>query len=216
MKNKIPYNYICLEGNIGAGKTTLAEKLAKDLPCKLVLEGFADNPFLEYFYKDPVRFSFTVELFFLTERHKQLQQALANKELFSEFTLADYSLIKSMLFARNNLIPEEYKLFQKIFQTLSANIPKPDLIVYLHRSVEKIQEHIIARDRPFESQIHNTYLEQIQNVYFDFFKNQTQIPVLILDAENLDFINNENHYREVIHILGNQYQPGLHHIRVLY
>ena len=119
MKKKIPYNYICIEGNIGAGKTTLTTKLANDLGSKLILEQFAENPFLEYFYKEPERYALAVELFFLAERQKQLQATIMNKDLFAEFTLADYSLIKSMLFAKHNLAPDEFALFQRIFTSLS-------------------------------------------------------------------------------------------------
>lgn len=167
---KIPYQYICIEGNIGAGKTTLSKMLAEELNCNLILEKFAENPFLEFFYKDPERHAFTVELSFLTERHKQLQQDLTTGDLFTEFNLADYSLIKSLLFARQNLNPEEFKLFQSIFNILSAKIPKPDLILYLHRPIERVKKHIEARARDYEQTIQDSYLETIQNAYLDFSK----------------------------------------------
>lgn len=216
MRNPIPYKYICIEGNIGAGKTTLSTMLAQDYNCTLILEQFAENPFLETFYTDPERFALPVELFFLAERQKQLQASLINQELFSSFTLADYTLIKSLLFARNNLNTDEYKLFQKIYQSLSHSIPKPDLIVYLHRSVPKIQDNILHRGRSYESMIENQYLEEIQNAYFDFFKTQTIIPVIVIDAENLDFVHNSKHYEEIKKILHQDYQPGLHHMRILF
>ena len=216
MKKKIPYNYICIEVNIGAGKTTLTTKLANDLGSKLILEQFAENPFLEYFYKEPERYALAVELFFLAERQKQLQATIMNKDLFAEFTLADYSLIKSMLFAKHNLAPDEFALFQRIFTSLSQQIPKPDLMLYLHRPLEKIKKHITQRARPYEMNISDQYLETVQNSYFDFFKAQTIIPVLVLDAEHFDFIDNPVHYDEIKNILTNKYNPGLHHIRIMF
>ena len=216
MKIKIPYKYICVEGNIGAGKTSLCEMLANDFSCNLILEEFAENPFLEYFYKDPARYAFTVELFFLNERQKQLQATVTQNELFSDFSLADYSLIKSMLFARQNLQAEEFKLFQKIFNTLSQQIPRPDLILYLHRPIDNLKQHITDRGRSYEMNMDVNYLEAVQNSYFDFFKTQTIIPVLVLDAEHLDFINNPRHYEEIKRILTQKFQPGLHHQRILF
>ena len=199
MKIKIPYKYICVEGNIGAGKTSLCEMLANDFSCNLILEEFAENPFLEYFYKDPARYAFTVELFFLTERQKQLQATVTQNELFSDFSLADYSLIKSMLFARQ-----------------SQQIPRPDLILYLHRPIDNLKQHITDRGRSYEMNMDVNYLEAVQNSYFDFFKTQTIIPVLVLDAEHLDFINNPRHYEEIKRILTQKFQPGLHHQRILF
>ncbi len=214
--SKIPYKYICIEGNIGAGKTTLSQMLAEEFNCNLILEQFTQNPFLEYFYKDPERYAFTVELSFLTERHKQLNAQLKNNDLFSDFTLADYSLVKSLLFAKENLSPDEYKLFQNIFNLLSQNIPKPDLILYLHRPIERVKKHILERGRDYEMNIQSEYLESIQNSYFDFFKSQTLLPVVLLDGENMDFINNKLHFDEIKNILSQEFKPGLHHLRIIF
>jgi len=216
MKNKIPYNYICIEGNIGAGKTTLASMLSKDLACRLILEEFAENPFLEYFYKDPSRYALPTELFFLAERHKQLQATILNEDLFSDFSLADYSLVKSLLFASHNLAETEFALFQRIYQSMNHSIPKPDLILYLHRPVDKVKKHIFDRARPYEMKIEDNYLERVQNSYFDFFKSQTVLPVLVLDAEHIDFIGNKLHFEEIRKALRQKYQPGLHHLRILF
>ncbi|MEO6190010.1 MAG: deoxynucleoside kinase [Saprospiraceae bacterium] len=214
--NKVPYQYICIEGNIGAGKTTLSQMLASEFKCNLILEQFAENPFLEFFYKDPVRYGLTVELSFLTERHKQLQSSLLKKDLFNDFSLADYSMIKSLLFARKNLTDEEFKLFQNIFNLLATHIPKPDLILYMHRPVERVKKHIIERARSYELDIQNDYLESIQNAYFDFFKTQTLLPVVVLDGENMDFINNRRHFEEIKNILYQEFKPGLHHLRIIF
>lgn len=213
---EIQYKYICIEGNIGAGKTTLSQMLAQDLNCNLILEQFTENPFLEYFYRDPERYAFTVELSFLTERHKQLQSSLSKNDLFSEFTLADYSIVKSLLFAKQNLSPDEFRLFQNIFNLLSHNIPKPDLILYLHRPIDRLKKHITERARSYEMNIENNYLELIQNAYFDFFKSQTLVPVVLLDGENMDFINNPSHFDEIKNILSQDFKPGLHHLRIIF
>ncbi len=214
--SNIPYKYICIEGNIGAGKTTLSQMLAAEFNCHLILEQFTENPFLEYFYKDPERYALTVELSFLTERHKQLQLSLLNQNMFSDFTLADYSMIKSLLFARQNLSDDEFKLFQNIFNLLSSKIPKPDLILYMHRPVERVKKHIIERARSFELDIKDSYLIKIQNAYLDFFKTQTLIPVVLLDGENMDFIHNRKHFDEIINILYQEHKPGLHHRSIIF
>ncbi len=216
MKNKIEYKYICVEGNIGAGKTTLCEKLSQEYNCKLILEEFAENPFLKYFYADPERYSLTVELFFLAERQKQLQKEIIHKDMFTDFVLADYTLIKSLLFAKNNLNPEEFKLYQNIFQALSQGIPRPDLLIYLHRPIENVLSNIQKRGRPYELNIEFEYLENIQNMYFEFFRTQTLIPVLIVDAENMDFLQNPTHYNEIKHLFTREFTPGVHHIRILF
>ncbi len=213
---KVPYKYICIEGNIGAGKTTLAQMLSAEFNCNLILEQFTENPFLEYFYKDPERYAFTVELSFLTERQKQLQDSLSNKDLFHEFNIADYSMIKSLLFARQNLKDDEFKLFQNIFNLLSSRIQRPDLILYMHRPIDRVKRHIIERGRPFELNIKDAYLEQIQNAYFDFFKTQTVLPVVVLDGENMDFIQNRKHFEEIMNILYQEFKPGLHHLRIIF
>ena len=180
------------------------------------MEEFAENPFLKYFYADPERYSLTVELFFLAERQKQLQKEIIHKDMFTDFVLADYTLIKSLLFAKNNLNPEEFKLYQNIFQALSQGIPRPDLLIYLHRPIENVLSNIQKRGRPYELNIEFEYLENIQNMYFEFFRTQTLIPVLIVDAENMDFLQNPTHYNEIKHLFTREFTPGVHHIRILF
>ncbi len=210
-----PNKYICVEGNIGAGKTTLCQLLSLDHNCKLILEQFTENPFLEYFYKDPKRYALTVELFFLTERQKQLQTDASNQELFNDFIISDYTILKSLLFARANLEPEEYRLFFKIYQTLTHDLPKPDLIVYLHREVNHVQNNITKRGRLFENQISDDYLNKIQDSYFEFFKNQTIIPIVVVDLGNKDFTQDSNLYNELTQLLFTKHAPGLHHIKII-
>jgi len=204
------HQFLIIEGNIGAGKTTLSQMLAEDFGFKLLLEEFADNPFLPHFYQNPDRYAFPVELFFMTERHKQLQQELAQRDLFQEGIVADYIFYKTLLFARNNLNTEEYRLFQRLFNILNAAFPKPDLLVYLHRSVDRLMDNIRKRGRSFEQEIEPSYLQQIQQSYFEFFRSNEQLPILIIDIEDLDFLNNPEDYQKILDLINRPYRPGLH------
>lgn len=214
-KGKLPYNYVCIEGNIGAGKTTLSGMLEKDLDVQLVLEQFSDNPFLPFFYKDPKRYAFPVELFFMTERQKQLQKYLLNRDLFQHTVLADYHFIKTALFARKNMNTEEYRLFMRLFKIINSSFPKPDLIVYLHRSVDALLEHIQVRGREYEISITGEYLKTIQDSYFDYFRSEDAFPILIIDCEHIDFANNDSHYQDIKDLLHLSYQPGVHHVSLI-
>lgn len=211
----IPYNYIAIEGNIGSGKTTFCQMLSKEYNCRLVLEEFDDNPFLPYFYKDPERYAFTVELFFMTERYKQMQKALLSRDMFIDFTLADYAFIKTLLFARQNLPGEEYKMFQKMFAPLHQAFPPPELLVYFHRNVDILQQNIAKRNRPYEKNITDEYLLKVQNSYFEYFRNILSFPILIIDLNTIDFEQNERNYNEVKHLLTKRYNPGVHRMTLL-
>jgi len=204
-------NYIVIEGNIGAGKTSLSRRFAEDLNARLILEEFSDNPFLPLFYKNPERYAFPVELFFMTERHKQLQNLLIKGSLFQEYVLSDYIFSKTLLFAGENLEKEELRLFRRLFHTLNASFPKPHLLVYLHRSVDDLLTNIRKRGRDYEKDISAAYLQKIQKAYFNFFKMvEKELPVLLLDVEGLDFINNPEHYELVIGQIQKEYPKGLH------
>lgn len=209
-RDTLQHQFLIIEGNIGAGKTTLSNLIARDFSYKLLLEEFADNPFLPHFYQNPDRYAFPVELFFMTERHKQLQQELSQRELFQEGIIADYIFFKTLLFARNNLNTEEYRLFQRLFNILNAAFPKPDLLVYLHRPVDQLMENIRKRGRSFEKDIEPQYLQQIQQAYFEFFRSNEQLPVLVIDIEGLDFLNNPPDYHKILDLINRPYQPGLH------
>lgn len=180
----------------------------------MILEEFDDNPFLPFFYEDPDRFAFTVELFFMTERHKQLQRNLISQDLFSSFTISDYIFIKTLLFARKNLSEEEYRLFQKMFNVLNASFPTPDIIVYFHRSVENLMKFIRKRGRSYESNITEEYLVNVQNSYFEYFKNITSFPVLILDLNDIDFVMQDSHYKTVLSLIKKEYRPGVHQVKI--
>lgn len=210
MTETIPYNYICIEGNIGSGKTTFCEMLSKERNLSLVLEEFDDNPFLPLFYKDPEKWAFTVELFFLTERYKQMGSILNHRNMFNDFVLGDYFFIKTLLFARKNLSEEEFKMFQKIYQVLTANFPAPELVVYFHRDVNHLRKNIMKRGRKYEEDITREYLTTIQNSYFEYFRNVLSYPVIILDLKNIDFENESVYYDYIKSLLTKKYQPGVH------
>lgn len=214
-KPTFPHQYIAIEGNIGAGKTTLCHQLADQYDSRLILEQFTDNPFLPFFYDNPERYAFPVELFFMTERHKQLQELLAQHDLFRQGIIADYFFVKTLLFARNNLNDQEYRLFQRLFNILNASFPKPQLLVYLHRPVEELLSNIKKRGRDYEQDISGDYLLSIQNAYFDYFKTNPQLPILILDVENANWVEQEDHYERLLAEISEDYQPGIHRKRLI-
>lgn len=206
--------YLVVEGNIGAGKTSLCQMLAEEWNARLILEEFSDNPFLPLFYAHPERYAFPVELFFMTERHKQLQALLLEQNLFQQNTVSDYIFSKTLLFAGENLIGDEFRLFQRLFETLNASFPRPDLMVYLHRNVEHLLSNIKKRNREYETQIRPEYLASIQDAYFSFFKTQPDLPVLIIDLKDADFIENPGHYAFIKECLGKQYPAGIHRVEI--
>ena len=210
MENALPHKFIVIEGNIGAGKTTLSQLVARDYGCRLILEQFSDNPFLPLFYDNPERYAFSVELFFMTERHKQLQDELKQTNLFQQGVVADYFFVKTLLFAKNNLSEEEYRLFQRLFHILNAHFPKPDLLVYLHRPVEALLANIQRRGRSFESDISPDYLAHIQQAYLDFFRGEPSFPILLVELNDLDFSASPEVYQNIVALLHKEYPNGLH------
>ena len=210
MSKQISHKFIAIEGNIGTGKTTLCQRMANDFGCKMILEQFTDNPFLPLFYQNPERYAFPVELFFMTERHKQLQEELSQTDLFSSFSVSDYYFVKTLLFAKNNLKDDEFRLFQRLFNVLNNSFKEPDLLVYLHRPIDELIANIKNRDRDIEKDISADYLMEIQSAYLEYFKNQTRIPVLILNIEGMDFRENDNDYQMIIDSLSETYPVGTH------
>jgi deoxyadenosine/deoxycytidine kinase len=191
---KIRYNYVVIEGNIGAGKTTLASRIAEQFNAHLILEHFADNPFLPKFYDDPEKYSFPLELSFLASRYKQLKDELEPQDLFKSFSIADYYFMKSLVFASSTLTGDEYNLYRQIFYIIYGSLPKPDIYVYLHLSPERLMENIRKRGRDYEKSITKDYLQKIQDSYFNFFKQNQENKYLVIDVSNIDFVANENHY----------------------
>jgi deoxyguanosine kinase len=207
---KIRYNYVVIEGNIGAGKTTLATRISEEFNARLILEKFADNPFLPKFYDDPEKYSFPLELSFLASRYKQLKEELVPQDLFKAFTVADYYFMKSLVFAASTLKGDEYNLYRQIFYIIYGSLPKPDIFVYLHLSTEKLMNNIERRGRNYEKSITREYLQKIQDSYFSFFRQNPENKYLVIDTENLDFVANENHYRKIVDaIFFDNYPDGM-------
>ncbi len=204
------YNYLVIEGNIGAGKTTLATRIAEQFNARLILEQFADNPFLPKFYSDPEKYSFPLELSFLASRYKQLNEELKYHDLFKTFTVADYYFMKSLVFASSTLKGDEYNLYRQIFYIIYSSLPKPDIYVYLHIRTGRLLENIKNRGREYELTITEEYLQKIQDSYFTFFKQNPENRYLIIDINNLDFVINADHYNKIIStIFSADYANGL-------
>ena len=187
-------NYIAIEGNIGAGKTTLATKIAEDCNAKIILERFADNPFLPKFYKDQNRYAFPLEMSFLADRYQQLSDDLAQFDLFKDFVVADYHIFKSQIFAKVTLQEDEFRLYKTMFDIMYKEMPKPDLYVYLYQNTDRLLANIKKRGRSYEQDITSNYLEKINQGYLEYIKSQTDINVLIIDISDLDFIKNQEDY----------------------
>ena len=206
------YNYISIEGNIGAGKTSLATRIAKQFNAKLILEQFEDNSFLPKFYKDPDRYAFPLELSFLAERFHQLKKQLTVQDLFKSFTITDYFINKSLIFAQKTLQSDEFGLYKNLFQIINSALPKPDLLVFLYLDIEKLKENILKRGRSYEKEIKNSYLEKIQEGYLNYIKQQSEMRILIIDTNNLDFVNCEDDYKSIINVINQEYNIGVHRI----
>ncbi len=188
------FNYIAFEGNIGAGKTTLAHKIADDFNAKTVLERFADNPFLPKFYKDQNRYAFPLEMSFLADRYQQLSDDLAQFDLFKDFVVADYHIFKSLIFAKITLAEDEYRLYRNLFDIIYKEMPKPDLYIYLYQNTERLLQNIKKRGRTYEQNIEAAYLDKINNGYLDYIKSQTDLNVLIIDVSDRDFVKKHEDY----------------------
>jgi len=195
------YNYLVIEGNIGAGKTSLATKLAEDTGRRIVLEQFSDNPFLAKFYEDPDRYAFQLELSFLSERYQQIKAELGQHDLFGQGIISDYFLAKSFIFSKHNLKDDEMILFEKLFSIINLQAPPPDLYVYLHLPVKKLIENIRARGRDYEQNISPEYLKEVQDGYFGFFKSQAEMKIVVVDTSNIDFVNNISDYQRIKKII---------------
>lgn len=203
-------NYLVIEGNIGAGKTTLAQMISKKYETKLVLEQFADNPFLPKFYENQEQYSFPLEMAFLAERYNQLNRELSHFDLFSPFTVSDYFFMKSLIFAQNTLQPDEYNLYRQFFNIIYEKMPKPDLYVYLHKDPELLLQNISRRGRPYEANISKEYLEKITNGYFAYFRQQREFPILVVDTNGIDFVSRPEDFEKLVEVIfGDRYSKGV-------
>lgn len=205
------YNFITIEGNIGAGKTTLAHLLSKHFNARLILEEFAENPFLPKFYENKEQYAFPLELFFMAERYKQLKESLQSKDLFQQITLSDYLFTKCLLFAKVNLPEQEFLLYQKLFDIMNPQLIQPDLLIYLHAPISKLKENIRKRNRPYEQSIGSDYLFSLQEIYSSYIR-QHQVKTLFVDVSNADFLGNEKHLQIVLDALDKEYDNGQNYL----
>lgn len=205
------YHFITIEGNIGAGKTTLAHLLSKHYNARLILEEFADNPFLSKFYENPGQYAFPLELFFMAERYKQQKDLLQQKDMFQSLTISDYLFTKCLLFAKVNLPEDEFRLYQRLFEIIHQQLIQPDILIYLHAPVYKLQNNIKKRNRSYEQNIQDEYLFSIQETYTHYIR-QHNIKTLFIDVSNADFLGNEKHLQVIYNALEKEYEEGQHYV----
>lgn len=208
----IPYNYIVIEGCIGAGKTTFSRLLAEEYNAELVLEQFADNPFLPKFYKDPVHYALPVEMHFLMERYRQLKSLLSERDMFKDFVVGDYFIDKCIIFSKNNLLSDEFSLYKTVFDTISSFLPKPDLILYLYNNTDQLLKNIAKRGREYEKDITAEYLSNIQDSYIRHFRQHPNIPILLVETTGMDFVASHEDYLKISELLKHSYHSGIHRI----
>lgn len=215
MTSSPAYEYIAIEGNIGAGKTSLARMLSQELGAKLILEEFEDNSFLPKFYEDGLRYAFPLEMSFLAARFNQLKKHLLEKDLFQQHIVSDYIFAKCMLFAKTNLNDDEYELYLKLFEIINLQIRQPDLLIYLHNPVQKLQWNIMNRGRSYEQKITDEYLQSLTDAYLQYLHANTHLRILLVDCTSVDFVAKPEHYRSLMNLVCREYQPGIHPISFL-
>ncbi|HOW31291.1 MAG TPA: deoxynucleoside kinase [Bacteroidales bacterium] len=213
MRESYHYKYIAIEGNIGAGKTSLATRLSVETGARLILEQFEDNSFLPKFYEDQERYAFPLELSFLADRFQQLKKGVGSHDLFSPFTIADYFIHKSLIFARKTLNNDEYILYSKLFGIIDSVLPKPELLVYLYSSIDRLQANIRKRGRSYEQKIADEYLQKIQEGYLEYIRQQQEMRIVIVDTNDIDFVENPGDYPKLKEIILSQYAVGVHRIK---
>ena len=191
-------NYIAVEGNIGAGKTSFSTMVSEDFNAKLILERFKDNPFLPKFYENKERYAFPLEMSFLADRYQQLSDDLAQYDLFKDFVISDYDVFKSLIFAKITLHEDEYALYYKLFHLMYKELVKPDLYIYLYQNTDRLLENIKVRGRDYEQNIQPDYLVEINKSYLNFIKTQTNMKVQIIDISGKDFVNNRADYLSIL------------------
>lgn len=203
------YEYVVIEGNIGSGKTTLSKLLAERWGSRLMLEEFKDNPFLPKFYENPKQHGFALELSFLAERYHQKRDELNKTDLFRPGIVSDYSFAKSLVFARINLDPDEFELYQNLFHIIHGRLAKPDLLVFLYCDPQKSLRQIKKRGRTYEQEISREYLEQINNGYLDFFRQQTGTRIVILNTDEVDFVSSSSDLERIFTRIESNYIQGI-------
>ena len=208
------YKFITIEGNIGAGKTTLASLLSEEYGGQLILETFTDNPYLSKFYQQPEKYGLQLEMSFLIERYQQLTKIFAEPNIFSQFIITDYMLKKCLLFAKINLSKQEFKLYHSFFNLIYKKLPKPDIIFYLHSDTETLLRNIKRRGRDYEQSISNVYLNKIERMYFEYFRQNPENKFVIVDINGVDWISNVFAYEKLKEVFSKEYNVGMNFIKL--
>ncbi len=203
------YRYVTIEGNIGAGKTTLADLLAKEYGGQIILEQFRNNPYLEKFYEDKERYAFQLEMSFMLERYKQINKILSQPHIFDQFVASDYMFTKSLLFAKINLSREEHQLFRHLFDVIYKKLPKPDLIFYLHADAQHLLENIKKRGRSYEQAITKPYLNKIERMYMQYFKQMPDQKIVVVNVKNTNWVSNVFVFQQLLELFDNNYKEGI-------
>ena len=206
------YDFVTIEGNIGAGKTTLSQMISERSGAKLILERFAENPFLPKFYEDPRQNAFPLELFFLAERYHQLKDHFSSPDLFQQAVISDYFIGKSLIFSKNNLNEDELSLFRNLYDIMFSNLPKPDLLIYLHLGTKGLQQNIKKRGREYEQRIQDTYLEAVQRGYLEFLKQQEGLRSVIVNTEGLDFVEDKSSFDRIFSLVERKFPMGVSYV----
>ncbi len=206
------YNYITIEGCIGAGKTTLATKIAEEHRAKLILEQFEENAFLPKFYDDPEHYAFPLEMSFLAERYRQLRELLSRGDLFASFTIADYFIDKCIIFSKNTLQPDEYALYTKLYNIITSFLPRPELLIYLYKDIDLLVANIKKRGRDYEQSITPKYLSDLQDGYLNHLKSFSNIPVVVVDTNLIDFVEKPEDYHKMVELLNQPFENGFQRI----
>ena len=208
------YRIITVEGNIGSGKTSFARLLAAEMKAKLILETFADNPFLQKFFVKQQDYALGMEMFFMAERYEQLNREMNDQELFNERYVIDYLFNKSLLYARVNLDDTEFNLYQKIFNLLNPRMRKSDVVIYLHSDLDRLVSNIYKRGREFELTVKKDYLKKIENVYLEHFRQVTDQKTLIFDVSDADFVANATDFQKMLSIIAEPHAEGVHRFKI--
>ncbi|HNM66808.1 MAG TPA: deoxynucleoside kinase [Chitinophagales bacterium] len=208
------YKFITIEGNIGAGKTTLASLLSEEYGGQLILETFTDNPYLSKFYQQPEKYGLQLEMSFLIERYQQLTKIFAEPNIFSQFIITDYMLKKCLLFAKINLSKQEFKLYHSFFNLIYKKLPKPDIIFYLHSDTETLLRNIKRRGRDYEQSISKVYLNKIERMYFEYFRQNPENKFVIVDINGVDWISNVFAYEKLKEVFSKEYNVGMNFIKL--
>jgi deoxyguanosine kinase len=203
------YKHVAIEGNIGSGKTTVSKMLAERMEARLILEQFADNPFLPTFYEDREKWAFPLEMSFLAERYTQTHDQLPTPDLFGTAVISDYMIWKSLVFARINLKPMEFDLYQRFFDLMFSAFPRPELVVYMNRDLSDLQRQIAMRGRAYEQGMDSDYLRNVEQSYMEFFAQLVHTPVIILNVTGVDFTSQPLALEQLESLIDSPHKPGV-------